>query len=190
MKRLFVVLIICLIGICDLHAQEKTFRICVVLTDTETSAVPHEIYQYAMRANKPAKKLLIDKNAIISSNDIENAFIIRAENRWKQFPDAYLTQDKDGLKKLKVDRKGWEETPEVKIILSEEGTKILDEFTRNNKGRELAVIWQGKVLMVLRIMVPVTAGKLGISSNEITTDEDAIKLVQELGFEPEFRYEE
>jgi hypothetical protein len=71
--------------------------------------------------------------------------------------------------------------PEQKAIsvgLTESGTERLAELTTAHVGRQLAVVWRGRVLMSLKITTPITGGTFNLTAR--LTDAEAQHLLDAL----------
>lgn len=175
-----------------INAENKTLEFRLVLSENEAKEIPHDIIEYKDNPMGSPQEIIVGKEIFLSNKDIEKLLIIRAKNRYKQYPEEYKTITDEGIKTLKIDheeRKGWYINPEIKVIFTRKGSKKLEEFSRNNKKRHCAIIFDGKILTAPRMMVPLTAGQISIESPRIPNNEVAEDIVKQLGFEPKYIYE-
>ena len=68
--------------------------------------------------------------------------------------------------------------PEIMITFSDEGRERFEEVTRKNIGRQLAIIFDGRLLSAPRIAEKIPAGKIAISVN--LSAEEAGKLAKKI----------
>ncbi|MDP2939410.1 MAG: hypothetical protein Q8O13_04935 [Candidatus Omnitrophota bacterium] len=192
MKKAIILLIVCLLGISLSYAENKPFQIRLVLTKEEAKNIPHDVYAYQLNKSKLPQKLLVSKEVALANEDIKEVYIIRAENRYKQYPEVYRARAEDGIKTLKInkeERKKMYSNPEIRILFTDMGVKKLEEFSKRNLKRKCAIVFDGKVLSSPVMMEPLTAGAISIDSYDITNDKAAKKIVRQLGFKPRFLYE-
>jgi len=192
MRKVFLVLIIGIMTISLSYAENKPMQVRLVLNEKEAENEPYEIFDYKINTKSPPEKIFVSHNVVLSNEDIDEIYIIRAEDRYKQYPETVKTAIGKEEKTLVIphaERKGWYETPELTIVFNEEGAKKLEEFSRANSKKSCAIVFDEKVLCVTKMMFPLTAGKIGIESTEIPTDIEAIEIVGQSGFEPKFIYE-
>ena len=171
------------------YAETKSLQFRLVLSQEEAESVPHDVYSFKLNKSKPVKEVFVGKEVVLSNEDIKELYIIRAQNRYKQYPEAYKTITKDGIKTVGVGRegrKGWYESPEIRIVFTPQGAKKLEEFSKKNTQKSCAVVFDGKLLCMPMMMFPLTAGKIGIESVDIPNDEIATDMVKQLGFEPKY----
>jgi len=119
MKRIILILAICIINIQFSYAENKPIQFRLVLSEREAENEPHDIFDYKVNPVSPVKKIFVSKNVALSNEDIKEVFIVRAENRYKQYPEGYATKTDEGVKTLEIpheERKGWYEDPEIKIL--------------------------------------------------------------------------
>lgn len=70
--------------------------------------------------------------------------------------------------------------PSISIVFNDEGAKLFGEITKNNVGRQLAIILDGRPLSVPTIREEIAGGEAQISGT--FTPDDAKKLVQNLNY--------
>lgn len=185
MRKAIILLIVCLLGISLSYAENKPFQIRLVLTEEEAKTTPYDVYTYQLY--KGPQQLLVSKEVALANEDIKEAYIIRAKNSYKQYPEAYKTVTKGVEKTLKIDtetRKEMYSQPTIKLLFTDR--RKLEEFSRKNLNRQCAIVFDGRLLMAPFIREPLTLSAMSIWAKN---DEAALEIVQQLGFEPKFLYE-
>ncbi|MFC1703687.1 hypothetical protein ACFL1E_02755 [Candidatus Omnitrophota bacterium] len=177
MKTIFLFVVLTLyIGI-NCYAQNKQIQFRLVLSEDEIATKDHDQYSFAVNENSEPKDMYVDKEVLLSNSDIEK-IIITSET----FP-VY------GAKSIMAPKGNEDLTSTFQEIIIEfkpESAKKLEEVTRNNLKRQMAIISDENVLMAPRILQPITEGTVQISGGFSESKENAIAFVKELGFEPEF----
>ena len=56
-------------------------------------------------------------------------------------------------------------TQEMMINLTPEGARILTDITANNIGRNIAIIFEGKIILSARIMTQINNGEIMVSGS-------------------------
>jgi len=119
---------------------------------------------------KPVQFRLVKEN-------INSANYSQTDKSTEYLEDAVLLSEKDISEVYaKADYMG---RPSMMINLTRDGAKTLSDITANNIGRNLAVIYEGKIILSARIMMQITNGDIQVTGSFSQTEiEDMIKNIK------------
>jgi preprotein translocase subunit SecD len=89
----------------------------------------------------------------------------------------------DGYKELRYseqDKLNLTAEPRIEFTLTPNGKKKLEDFTKNNLKKSVAVIGDNRILAKVMIMEPISSGKIQIIAPTNSVNEMA-KLVESIG---------
>ena len=164
-------------------AENSKFKVQLVLTQEESQSKPHETLNYLH--DNFQETVVVATDLVLSVDDVQDASIRLREDLLKALPDDYWTIGPDGFKVLhsiEDDKINLTVDPIIEFNLTANGKTKFEEFTKNNLKRSLAVIGDGKVLIVALITEPITSGRIQILSPTDKVNE-MVKLVENLGLE-------
>jgi preprotein translocase subunit SecD len=74
-----------------------------------------------------------------------------------------------------------EETYFIEVNLTEEGTKKFAQITKNNIGKEIAIVIDGKIIMAPKIQTPILDGRCQIHGGFTKAEAEEIAQKINLG---------
>lgn len=159
-RPLFLVLIAFALLPCH-PAEAKEIEFRLVLTDAEAFSQNFQHYIYQPKESVQGRDITVAEKPFLSRADIATIEV--------------TALSKEGLGK-----------PILNILFTKEAYEKFQEIKEQYSGYEVAVLYSGKVLTVLKIPSTKVRGFVFYSS-EIQTDEDAKAFCESLGIKPLFR---
>jgi beta-lactamase regulating signal transducer with metallopeptidase domain len=121
------------------------------LVRPENDSRPADQMSFAASARKPNEHLYVLRGVLLDGSHITEAKVVKDP----------LTAN-----------------PEISIKLDDEGKRAFAKLTRENINRQLAVVFQGKILMAPVIRSEIPGGQISISGN--FTEQEANELAKQL----------
>jgi len=151
-KKIFLLIGLVLILSVYSCAQKENLQFRLVLTSQEAETTAHDKYLYKIHKDRLPEELLVAKEVLLSDS-IDKIII------WTK-PDSF---------------------PIITIKLTKRGKNKLEEITKQQLKRRIALIFENKVLIAPKIMEPIESGQIQIVTWQIKNEQEAKDFAKKLG---------